>query len=147
MKYIPRIEYGPTFSLIQLFTLPQKLWEPQEGVDYGDEDESAAGIPVVYTVRYGYGVRVVIRFTDDERLDVMAMIEHILKNKDEAIHYRFDQDDIATEYAVYVDEPAAGTRVRPERDPKDASVWTLALLLRSSTGARIHVPLAIGPDA
>lgn len=139
MKWCPMISYdvGPT-ELI--FSLSQRLWEPEEGVGYGDEDESGAGIIVAYVARYDYAVRVVLRFTDDERIAVMTFIEWALKNKGEAILYRFDVDDINSEFAVYVEQPHVGERVRPTRDTDAPWVWEVPIMLRSSNGTRIHVP-------
>lgn len=141
MKFIPLITYdGPLGTTELAFSLPQKLWTPEEGIGFGDEDESAAGIIFAYVVRYEYCVRVILRFTDDERLEVMEALKWIIQNKDDAVLYRFDSDDIATEFSVYVDEPKVGERIRPMREEGDASVWSVPLLIRSSAAQRIHVP-------
>lgn len=141
MKWRPLITYdvGPT---VLAFSLSQRLWEPEEGVGYGDEDESGAGIIVGYVARYDYAMRVVLRFTDNERTAVMTFIEWILKNKGEAVFFRFDVDDVDSEFSVFVEQPRVGDRVRPTRDNDSPWVWELPLLIRSSTGQRMHVPFS-----
>lgn len=146
MKWNPMISYdvGPTELTL---SLAQRLWEPEEGVGYGDEDESAAGVIVSYVARYDYAVRVVLRFTDDERVSVMQFVEWALKNKGEAVLYRFDAADVASEFSVYVEHPRTGERARPTRDSRAPWVWELPLVLRSSNGTRIHVPFTGMPQS
>lgn len=143
MSWIPLIRYDDETETL-LFTIQQRWWEPEEGVGFGDEDESDAGVPHSYVVRYDRAVRVVIRFTDDEYEDVMAAMKWIMEHKSEGFYYRFDQLDAATDFFVYLESPRLGERIRPTRDGSAPWTWTLSLLLRSTSGERIHVPGALG---
>lgn len=143
MKWQPRIAYNNGGVVTINLSIPQRWWEPEEGVGMGDEDVSAAGVPISYVVRYDHAVNVTLRFTDAERASVMAWIEWAMRNRGTAFTFRLDQNDAATEYSVYLEAPKLEDRVRPSRDSSAPWVWELDVTLRSSTGTRIHASLPL----
>lgn len=138
MKFAPLITYD-TPSVFLPLTLSQKWWEPEEGVGFGDEDETDAGMPHSYVVRYDQRVGATLRFTDDERVAVMQFIEWAMKNRETSFLFRFDQNDAGTEFEVYLETPAPGEMVRPTRGTAFWT-WELPVMLRSVAGERFNVP-------
>lgn len=123
-------------------TLPQKFPIPEEGPAMGDEDKSAAGLPVGYYVGWEYAVVVGFRFLDTEYADVMDCLRFLMQNKHLAFLFRFDADDPATEYSVYLESPKLPDRLKPTHpDPRNAELWEITLTLRSSNGQVLRYPL------
>ena len=137
----PRIVYN---SITLILSLPQKFWTPEEGPVIGDEDKSAASIPVGYYVGWEYAVGVTLRFTDAEYASVTTAIRWMMQNKNTAFTWYFDTDDDASDFSVYLEVPRLPERIKPTRpDTRNPDVWELPLVLRSSAGIALHYLLPI----
>lgn len=140
MRYRPLYTYGFSGSEVELLlSLPQTWWTPEEGIALGHESISAAGIPISEWMRYDQAVLQRIRFTDDEYVAVMTMVEWIMRRKHVPVVMRLEYNNAATEYEVYLESPSKTNRAVPTRDTNDPSVWLLNLLWRSTDGTRIHL--------
>lgn len=140
MKLRPRFSYGPGPTVVNL-SLPSRFWEYAEGANMGDEDKSAASIPVGYWVGWEYAIIFAIRFVDSEYAAVMTMLQWMLKNKSTAFTFRFDQDDATSEYSCYLEEPKLSERVTPKRDGTSPELFEQRMVLRSSNGTRFNYPI------
>lgn len=140
MRFRPEFTYGYVGSeTTLLFSLPQLFWSPEEGIALGNESISAAGLPISEWMRYDQAVAMRVRFTDAEYVSVMTMVEWCWRRKHVPLTIRLEYDNFQTEYSVYMEKPAVGSRAVPTRDPSDQSVWQLDFIFRSVDGTRIHL--------
>lgn len=146
MRFVPSFTYGLTGDEQTLaLSLSQRLWSPEEGVALGHEAISVAGIPFAEWLRYDHAVAMTARFTDDEYLDVMSFIEFTLRHKHIAIELTLDQGNPTSVYDVYMEEPSARTRVKPQRSTSAPWTWEIDLVFRTVDGTRVHLPLLLPP--
>lgn len=128
MKFVPRIVYnGITINL----TVPQEPWTPAALV-VGGSDKSAAGVPESFVVRTEELCEVKLRFTEAELPSVMAWLKWAQKNSG-SFTYRFDKNDIATEYTCYLESPAINAEIKPSR-AEFKRHFGITLKLRTTTG-------------
>lgn len=142
MRFVPQFTYGyEGDETVLALSLPQRLWEPEEGVNLGHEAIAVGGQPIGEWMRYDHAVAMVIRFTDSEYDDVLTFIEFSLRNKHRPIALVLEQGNVAGQYSVYMEKPDANARVSPRRSTETPWVWELELLFRTVDGERVHLPL------
>jgi len=115
------------------FSLPCRPWTPiSRGI--GGSEVSAAGVPAAYEVRRDRLQRVTLRVLEDEWEQVEAWLAWAQATA-QPFKWRFDQDNPATEYTVYLDAPAMGDPIEPQRSADDGSVLEITIDLRYAGGS------------
>jgi hypothetical protein len=111
-----------------LTTYPARAWIPsQETV--GGSRIAAGGAPAAYIVRTDDMLTIVLRVTEEEWPDFLALIA--FAQRAQAFEWFPDADE-ATSFAVYLHSPAAGERLTPTRDTKYPRVFEVTLTLRGA---------------
>jgi hypothetical protein len=111
-------------------SLSSPAWTPKDAT-VGGMRVAAAGVPATYVVRRDALLDLVLRFTEDEWPDVLALIQ--FGQSGQAITWTPDVDELAT-FDVYLDAPAAGTSWAPARDAAFPRTLTATLTLRGVNG-------------
>jgi hypothetical protein len=124
MDWIPRIVYGTTTLDL---TWPQRHWTPSS-VAVGGRDISATGVPAAYSVRRDQLLDVTIRFEEDEWPDIEAWLQWAQGQRPFTWHP--DRSNLSASYTVYLQEPAMGEPILPERDEQFPLVFTVGVQLR-----------------
>lgn len=135
LPHRPRVSYGAGPTVFD-FTLPMELWG-YAGRHHGGRAVSGAGIPEVYTIRREHRVALTLRFTEGEWSDVEAWIRAVMESG-ATFDFRFDQDVVATEYEVYLEEPAPGSTWSPSRGEFPTELF-VNVVLRNSADAAFDV--------
>ena len=125
LTWCPQIEWDG--HLLRL-SLPCRPWVPvSRGI--GGSEVSAAGVPAAYEIRRDRIQRVTLRVLEDEWEQVEAWLEWAQRTA-LPFRWRFDQDNAATEYDVYLDAPAMGDPIEPQRSADFGSVLEITIDLR-----------------
>jgi hypothetical protein len=96
----PRLVYNSTTLNLELALLPWSLSE--RGI--GGTAVSAAGIHEVYTIREDSIARLTFRVLEQE-LDDFRDFVRFARSSGEPFEFRFDQDEVTTEYDVILHAP------------------------------------------
>lgn len=130
----PRIVYaGATLNL----AIPAMPWS-YATLPVGGTAKADSGAAASFVRRTEHLIDVTLRFYDAERVAVETWLDAV--RNDVAFTFRFHATDAGTAVTVFVDAPMMGERRQLERDPEYPGAWRLALTLRTSAGARHHVP-------
>lgn len=133
----PRVVYSSTtFN----FSIPSMLHTPVPET-FGKARIATSGSTETYVRNRFQLADVTLRFTEGELSDVYAWIAWCHANGMGTFTWRFDQDDAATQFTMYLHAPLPEGQWRPARDEGDKSVWTLPIMLRSNVDVLIDVPV------
>lgn len=124
-----RREYADELAL----SLPLLPWQPRSG-GIGGSAVSAAGVPESYVIRTDRIVSVTLRVLEEELDAVLAKLEEI-RASSEAFGFAFDQDDVATDYDVYLHAPVWPDEIDAPRDPEFLGVHRITIELRTTDGS------------
>lgn len=112
---------------------PCRPWTPADNT-VGGRRVAASGLPASYIVRRDALLELTLRFHEDEWADVLAVVA--AGQADEALTWYPDlEDQPGVSYAVYLEEPAAGTRWAPLRDQQYPRIFEGTLVLRGVSAA------------
>lgn len=139
MKWRPRVTYGggvifePDYSM--------RLWTPSS-LGIGGSDTSSAGVDEAYEIRRDRKMTVTVVFDDAQYADCLQWLEWA-QASGQVFAFKFDRDLGAGvyEYTTYLDDPKQGDAIEPKRNNDYPAAWEVDVVLRSSNGVRMHVPL------
>jgi hypothetical protein len=114
--------------------LPVRPWRPSSPT-IGGREISAAGVPASYIVRRDNVLLMRLRFEEQDWPDVLSVLEY--GQSDRVLTWYPDAGE-ATSHEVYLEHPAAGEDILPERQTEGAD-WVLELdiALRSVDGSSL----------
>jgi len=125
LAWCPQIEWDG--HLLRL-SLPCRPWVPiSRGV--GGSEVSAAGVPAAYEIRRDRIQRITLRVYEDEWEQVEQWLEWAQRTA-LPFRWRFDQDDPSTAVTCYLEAPAMGDPIEPQRSADFGSVLEITIDLR-----------------
>lgn len=131
MRRLSRFVYGATDWTT---SLPVRAWTPVDAT-VGGRRVSAAGVPATYIVRRDTLIELVLRLTEDEWEDVLALVA--FGQTGQAITWYPDANNTDPDYeavAVYLETPAPGERFTPTRDGQYPRMIEVTLVFRGVAG-------------
>lgn len=93
----------------------------------GGSRTSGAGIPVAYMARRDALMMVTLRVMEDEWEDCLAFLQF---GQSAASFLWYPDADEATNFAVYLETPKMGERIKPARDGQFARMFQMPVTLR-----------------
>ncbi len=132
MSYVnrPRWVYNDGSAIDFTMALPQRTWDFGKR-QVGGSDVSAAGVPAAFVIRQENLLHITIRFP----LSEWDNVERFVRHGQGGGTLTFYPDQSGTNHLVYIDAPAMGEEIRPQRDPSDQRTFELRLTLRRTTDA------------
>lgn len=108
-------------------TISVRPWTPVDAT-LGGMRVAASGVPAGYVVRRDSLIDVTVRFWEGEWTALRNLL--IWGQSQQVIDWYPDADDTSTTWPVYLEAPAVGDRIAPERDGEFPRVFELPLSLR-----------------
>lgn len=146
----PWFEWGLTGSESEHeFEWPQKPWKYGFG-GVGGSATAASGEPEAYEIREDNIVFLQLRVLESE-LAVLRSLLRFARNSGTTFTFRFDTDDAATEYSVYLHSPRWEDMkmIEWERDEEYPEVFVVPVALRAAAGefSADWFALAVEPES
>lgn len=136
----PWFRYGFTGDEVELeLRYPQAPWTLADGGE-GGSATAASGIPEAYRIREDRIARLQLRVYEDELPAFRAFLRWA-RMSGEAFTFRFDVDEAATEYEVYLHAPRWEDQQEVEyhRDPEFPSLLRFQMAIRTEMGDPINI--------
>lgn len=129
--YRPRVVYNATTIN---FSISQKLWRYRDVGEGGFARISSTGIGESYEIRRDSIAIVTLRFTWAEwNTHVRPWLRYQQQNMGTSFTFRFDQDDAATQFTVYLLKPGEGEPI--EFSHEEGNILSIEVEIMAAPGS------------